>query len=72
MPTCHWLPRFWATPSTTPPSNVPHSEPSPPITTASNANSSSSPPVEGENGVRAPLKNPASATAPKAIAIAKP
>src|SRR5262249_12622042 len=29
----------WATPSTTPPTRVPHREPSPPITTAANANS---------------------------------
>ena len=30
-------PMVWATPSTMPPPSVPHSEPSPPITTASNA-----------------------------------
>src|SRR6516225_5613844 len=34
-----WAPICWATPSTTPPSRVPHKEPSPPITTAANANS---------------------------------
>src|SRR5271169_841715 len=32
-----WAPICCATPSTMPPSRVPHSEPSPPITTATNA-----------------------------------
>ena len=45
-----WAPICWATPSTTPPSRVPHREPSPPITTAANANSKIvSVPVVGES-----------------------
>ena len=50
-----WAPICWATPSTTPPSRVPHREPSPPITTAANANSRivSVPVVGDELGVHA-------------------
>ena len=65
-----WLATFCTTPRTMPPANVPHSEPIPPMTTASKANSSRNPPDVGENVVREPSKKPASATAPKAIDIA--
>ena len=67
-----WLPRLCARPSTIPPTSVPHSEPRPPMTTASKANSRIPAPAVGENDVRAPRKNPASAMAAKAMAMATP
>ncbi len=68
-----WAPICWATPSTTPPSSVPHSEPSPPMTTAANANSRIvSVPVVGANCEYMPYAMPASATVPNAIAAAMP
>ena len=47
-----WLPINWATPSVMPPASVPHSEPSPPMTTASKAKMRFSGPLNGENDPR--------------------
>src|SRR5206468_5637528 len=65
-------PIVWATPRITPPARVPHSDPSPPMMTASNANSSRSGPLLGTKVVRIPRNTPATATMPSAIAIASP
>src|SRR5580700_5991313 len=58
----------WVMPSATPPARVPHSEPMPPITTASNAKISVSVPVSGSNVPIVPMNTPARA----AVAIAMP
>ena len=58
----------WVTPMITPPTRVPHSDPMPPITTASNAKISMFVPVSGSNVLMVPMKTPARA----AVAIAMP
>ncbi len=45
-------PMVWATPSTIPPSSVPHSDPRPPMTTASNAKISCVGPMNGSKAER--------------------
>ena len=65
-----FAPTVCATPSMTPPTSVPHSEPSPPMITASKAKSSRSGPLLNVNVVRMPRKIPATATMPSDSAIA--
>ena len=59
-----------ATPSTMPPSSVPHAEPNPPITTASKAKISCVGPVEGSKVERIARNMPPSAAVATAIAVA--
>ena len=65
-------PTVCAIPSTAPPTSVPHSEPSPPMMTASKAKSSRSGPLLNVNVVRMPRNTPATATMPRDSAIATP
>ena len=63
-------PTVCATPSMAPPTSVPHSEPSPPMITASKAKSSRSGPLPNAKVVRMPRKMPAMATMPSDSAMA--
>src|SRR6266446_3733227 len=65
-------PIVWATPRIMPPARVPHSDPSPPMMTASKANSSRSGPLLGPKVVRMPRKTPATPTMARARAMATP
>src|ERR1043165_4214347 len=66
-----WAPTVCATPSTMPPSKVPHSEPKPPMTTASNAKISWVGPLAGSKVERMARKAPARAAVATAIAVAR-
>ena len=55
-----------------PPAIVPHSDPRPPITTASNANSRCDGPSDGLKDDRIANMRPARATVPNAMAVAMP
>ncbi len=59
----------WVTPSSMPPSSVPHSEPRPPMMTASNAKISVSAPSVGYTPVVTAFSVPASAAAAMAIPV---
>ena len=54
-----------------PPNSVPHSDPMPPITTASNAKMSWVGPLTGSNTERMPRKRPPRAAIATAIAVAR-
>ena len=66
-----FAPMVWATPSTMPPRSVPHSEPMPPMTTASKAKISWVGPLAGSNVDRVARKRPAIVAVPTAIAVAR-